>query len=191
MRQSTFQLEFLARPSINHTSSSRNLYANLKSAFRRFILWRSQYHKMRRILCCIPCALIVKEAVGALFEFLCDCLGLLVTLKPCLILLVESPALILQRFGSKILLICFLLVVKDIEQSIRIDPSVQSRIVKYRVDLLRIVRWCANGILWLVTPRRHYINGIRAAVQRGCQHPLRRLRWSTGDSSLGCFKRLE
>jgi hypothetical protein len=38
MRQPAFQLEFLARPSINHTSSSKNLYANLKSAFRRFIL---------------------------------------------------------------------------------------------------------------------------------------------------------
>jgi hypothetical protein len=38
MRQPAFQLEFLARPSITHTSSSKNLYANLKSAFRRFIL---------------------------------------------------------------------------------------------------------------------------------------------------------
>jgi hypothetical protein len=63
----------------------------------------------------IPCTLVVKEAVGALLKLLRDGLGLLVTLKPCLILLVESPALILQRFGSKILLICFLLVVEDIE----------------------------------------------------------------------------
>jgi hypothetical protein len=167
MRQPTFQLEFLARPSINHTSSSRNLYANLKSAFRRFILWKGSLRgNSTGIICYIPCTLIVKEAVGALLKLLRNCLGLLMTLKPCLILLVESPALILQRLGSKILLICLLLVVEDIKQSIWIDAGIQPRIIKHRINLLRIVRGSPHWVLRLVVPSRPYINGVRTAVQR-------------------------
>src|SRR6266536_62706 len=61
-----------------------------------------------------PCTLIIKESICPLLEFLSDCLGFLVPLKPSLILLVESPALIFECFGSKVLLVRSLLVVEDI-----------------------------------------------------------------------------
>lgn len=62
-----------------------------------------------------PGRLIVEETVGALFELLRDVLRFLMPLEPSLVLLVESPRLILQRLGSQVLLVCTLLVIKRVE----------------------------------------------------------------------------
>jgi hypothetical protein len=62
-----------------------------------------------------PCALVVEEAVRPLFKLLRYGFGLLVTLKPSLVLLVEAPALVLQRPRREVLLVRALLVVKDVE----------------------------------------------------------------------------
>jgi hypothetical protein len=100
---------------------------------------------------CLPCALVVEEPVGPLLIILGDCLWLFMPLEPCLVLLVESPALRLQRFGGKILLKGALLVVEGIEQRVRFYPLVQSWVIEYGQWLLRVVRGRERvGILWLI-----------------------------------------
>ena len=67
-----------------------------------------------------PCAFVVEESICALLKLLRDCLWLLVTLEPSLVLLVKAPALILQCLGREVLLVSSLLIVEDVEQRIRI-----------------------------------------------------------------------
>lgn len=78
----------------------------------------------------LPCALVVEEAVRALLKLFRDILGLLVTLEPRLVLLVESPALVLERLGSEVLLRRSLLVVKDVEQSVRVNARVKPGVIE-------------------------------------------------------------
>ena len=56
-----------------------------------------------------------------MFELLGDVLGLLVTLEPGLILLMEAPTLVSERLGSEVLLIRPLTVVEKVEESIRVN----------------------------------------------------------------------
>ena len=72
----------------------------------------------------IPCALVVKESIGPLLKLLGDSLGLFMALEPSLVLLVETPALVLECLGCEILLIRALLVVEDVKERIRVDTSV-------------------------------------------------------------------
>lgn len=64
---------------------------------------------------CLPRALVVEEPVRSLLIVFSDRLWLLMTLKPCLVLLVESPTLRLKCLCRKILLVCTLTVVEGIE----------------------------------------------------------------------------
>lgn len=73
---------------------------------------------------CLPSALVVEETVSTLLEFLCDALRLFVTLEPRLVLLVEAPALVLERLGCEVLLRRALLVVEYVKESIRVDTRV-------------------------------------------------------------------
>ena len=95
MRQPAFQL--------NSLHAINKSYIVFQELIRELKVGFPTVHPMQRLggsncasnLCYIPCTLVVKEAVGALLKLLRDCLGLLMALKPCLILLVKSPALIL------------------------------------------------------------------------------------------------
>jgi hypothetical protein len=108
----------------------------------------------------IPSALIIKEPVSALLELLGDVLGLLVPLEPCLILLVETPTLALQRLCREVLLVCPLLVVEGVEQAVGIDPAVQSRIVEDSQRFLRVMRGSVRvWRLWLVVIGLFSIHG--------------------------------
>lgn len=62
-----------------------------------------------------PCTLIIKEAICPLFIFLGNILRLLMSLKPCLVLLVKPPALLFKCLGSMILLWCALPIIEDVE----------------------------------------------------------------------------
>jgi hypothetical protein len=79
----------------------------------------------------LPCALIIEEPVSSLLKLLSDSFRLLVALEPSLILFMEAPTLIFERFRSEVLLICALLVVEDVKKCVRVYASVYSRIVKY------------------------------------------------------------
>lgn len=105
----------------------------MKSAFLRFILGKTlvpvQSYLMKFTVN-IPSAFVIKETICALLKFLGDCFRLLVSLEPCLVLLVEAPALALQRLRCQVLLICALLVVESIEQAVGVYPAVESGIVE-------------------------------------------------------------
>ena len=77
-----------------------------------------------------PSAFVIKETVCALLKLLRDGLGLLVPLEPGLVLLVEAPALALERLCRQVLLICSLLVVEGIEQAVSVYPAVESWIIE-------------------------------------------------------------
>lgn len=86
-----------------------------------------------------------------MLELLCDGLGLLVPLEPCLVLLVETPALALECLSRQVLLICALLVVEGVEQAVSVNSTVQSGVVEDAQRLLGIVRRSVSiGRLWLV-----------------------------------------
>lgn len=118
----------------------------------------------------IPCTLIVKEPIRPLLEFLGNRLGLLMTLEPRLVLLMESPALVLERLGGQELLVSALSVIKQVEESICVDPPriVQSRVVKYRKRFLRVVEGCVVRILRFVVTRLLCVGWFRASRQRCC-----------------------
>jgi len=78
-----------------------------------------------------PCSLIVEEAIRPLLIFIRDILGLFVALKPCLVLFMESPALLLQRFGRQVLLVRVLPIVEDVEQRIGVYLRIHSRVIEY------------------------------------------------------------
>ena len=78
----------------------------------------------------LPSALIIKETICALLELLRDGFGLLVPLEPCLVLLVEAPALALESLGRQVLLVGSLLVVEGVEQAVSVDPAVKPGIVE-------------------------------------------------------------
>lgn len=65
------------------------------------------------------------------------------TLKPCLVLLVESPTLVLESSCRKPLLVGVLPVVENVEQGVRLQSLVlvQGGIIEDRQDVLRIVCW--------------------------------------------------
>jgi hypothetical protein len=79
---------------------------------------------------CLPRALIVEEPICPLLVVFSNRLWLLMPLKPCLILLVESPALRLQRLGRGMLLKGALLVIEGIEERVCFDPGIETRIIK-------------------------------------------------------------
>lgn len=78
-----------------------------------------------------PSTLVVEEPVCALLKLFRNVLRLLVPLKPRLILLVETPALLLQSFRRQILLVRALPVVKGVEQAVGVDPLVEHRVREY------------------------------------------------------------
>jgi hypothetical protein len=88
----------------------------------------------------IPSTLIIKKSISPLLKLIRNILRLLMPLKPRLILLMEPPALALQRFSSQELLIRPLPVVKSIKQGISVYPAVQARVVEDPERFLRIVR---------------------------------------------------
>ncbi len=136
-------------------SSSRYRYANLKSAFLRFILRRDQLVEMSNILVVhgdVPCGLVIEKPVGPLLKLLRDILGLFMPLEPRLVLLMKTPALVFQGFGRQILLIRALLVVKDIEKCIRLDTRVQARVIEDRQRFLRIPGWRVISRFRLIRP---------------------------------------
>lgn len=71
--------------------------------------------------CYLPCAFIIEKAICPLLKVLSNGLGLLVSLKPCLVLLMEPPTLVLESLGSHILLGGPLSVVENVEQGIGVD----------------------------------------------------------------------
>lgn len=89
------------------------------------------YNARRTLRGILPCALVVKEAIGALLEFLCDILGFFVPLEPGLVLLVKPPTLVFQRLSGQVLLRRSLLVVKNVKQSVGVYPRVQPRVIEY------------------------------------------------------------
>ena len=99
----------------------------------------------------LPSALVIKETISALLKLLCDGLGLLVSLEPCLVLLVEAPTLTFEGLGRQVLLVGSLLVVEGVEQAVGVDPAVKPGVVEDAKRLLRVVR---RGVsvrrLWLV-----------------------------------------
>jgi hypothetical protein len=78
----------------------------------------------------LPSAFVIKETICALLELLCDGFGLLVPLEPCLVLLVETPALALERLRRQVLLVGSLLVVEGVEQAVGVDPAVEPGIIE-------------------------------------------------------------
>ena len=72
----------------------------------------------------LPCALVVKETICPLLEFLSNLLGLFMSLEPSLILLVEPPTLVLERARCQILLVGALLVVEDVEEGVGVNARV-------------------------------------------------------------------
>ena len=88
---------------------------------------KGEWSKVARDL---PGAFVIKETICALLEFLCDGLRLLVPLEPCLVLLVEAPALALECLSRQVLLICALLVVEGVEQAVSVNSTVQSGVVE-------------------------------------------------------------
>lgn len=83
-----------------------------------------------------PCALVIEEAIGSLLELLRDSFGFFVSLKPSLILFMESPRLIFQGLGREVLLICALLVIEDVEQRVGVNARVEPGVVEDRQWLL-------------------------------------------------------
>lgn len=119
----------------------------------------------------VPRALVVKEAICPLLELVGDALGLLVSLKPGLVLLVESPALVLECFRSKILVGGILLVVEHIEQCVRIDPCVESGIVEDRQRFLgETRRHPGYGNIGSICSWEISIGGIRRSLLTGSHH---------------------
>lgn len=78
----------------------------------------------------LPCALIVEKSICALLKVFSDVLRFLMSLKPSLILLMESPTLIFQSLGCHVLLGSTLLIVEYIEQSVRVHTGVQPRVIE-------------------------------------------------------------
>ena len=153
-------------------SSSKNLYANLKSAFLRFILYKVS-KRLVRLMHDLPSALVVEETIRSLFVLLGNVLGLLMPLEPRLVLLVEPPALALEGLGSQVLLVSPLTVVEGVEQRVCIDSIVESCIVKDVQRFLRVVCWRVHeGRLWFVMIRSFGIKWRGAREARLIQHPL-------------------
>ena len=98
----------------------------------------------------VPCALVVKEPISPLLVLLRYVLRLFMSLKPCLILFVETPTLGFERLGGKILLIRTLAVIEDIEQRVRINSSIQVRIIDYDGWFLRVEPRSAELGLWYI-----------------------------------------
>ena len=156
---------------------------NLKSALRRFILEGQNQNQSTttititttKIMTNLPCALIIKEPICPLLEFLCDCLGFLMSLEPSLVLLVEPPALVLERFGREKLLVRALSVIKQVEQRIGVDPPriIQPRIVEDGQWLLRVVDGCVIRALRLVMTRLLGVRRFRTGCERRGQESLR------------------
>lgn len=139
----------------------------------------------------LPSGLVVEEPIRALLKFLGDVLRFFVTLEPCLVLLVEPPALAFQRLSCKVLLVCALAIVERVEKRILVYTAVQSVIVKYPKRLLRIMRWCVG--VWILGPVVVWTLGIhwRGTTQsRSIEHILVKRLIGLG-SLLGLFKRLQ
>jgi hypothetical protein len=119
----------------------------------------------------LPSAFVIKETICALLELLCNGLGLLVPLEPCLVLLVEAPALAFERLGRQVLLVCALLVVEGVEQAVSVNSTVQSGIVEDAQRLLGVVRRSVGvGRLWLVMIGLLGVHRYRAIHARCVEH---------------------
>lgn len=141
----------------------------------------------------LPCALIVEKPVGALLELFGDVLRLLMSLKPCLILFVEAPALVLKGFSSQILLIRPLSVIEQIEEGIRVDTAgiIQPGVIEDGKGLLRVVEGGVVWILRLIMPRLFRIPSLRTCCEGGSQESLNRWGRVGGCTLLGHFERLD
>lgn len=122
----------------------------------------------------LPGALVIEETVRTLLIFFRYRLGLLVTLKPSLVLLVEAPALVFQRPSCQVLLVASLLIVEDVKERVGIDPRVEPGVVEYRQRLLREPGLRVELDVRLVTPGWLGVQGTGLARLRGRLHPLRR-----------------
>lgn len=113
-------------------------------------------------------------------------------LEPCLILLVESPALVLERLGREKLLVRALPVVEQVEKGVRVDPPrvVQSRVVEDGKRFLRVVKRRVVRILRFVVTGLLGIGWFWTCCERGCQKSLYRWGWVIRCTGLGHFERL-
>ena len=93
------------------------------TAWRDFVI-RQPYVRLVDGIRYLPCRLVVEESIRPLLVVFCYRLWLFVSLEPCLILLVESPALRLECFRCQVLLVCTLAIVEGIEESVGLDPGV-------------------------------------------------------------------
>lgn len=101
------------------------------------------------------------------------------SLEPRLVLLVKTPALVLEGLGGEELLICALLVIKQVEQRIGIDAPglVQPWVVEDPEGFLRIVQRGVVRVLGLVMTRLFGICRFGTGRERCCQEALRGRGW--------------
>jgi hypothetical protein len=88
----------------------------------------------------------VEVHISTLLIFICRDLGLFMTLKPCVVLLVIPPRLLLQLPCSQILLICPLLVVEGKEENICVQSLPQGWIIYNRCLHLWIAGWSCSSV---------------------------------------------
>lgn len=93
-------------------------------------------------------------------------------LEPGLILLMEAPALVLEGFCCKILLISALAVVKSIEQGVGVDTRIYSGIIQHWEWLLWVIRRSVETDIWLVELWFFRIHHTWAIDMRGNKHSL-------------------
>lgn len=89
----------------------------------------------------IPCAFVVEKSIRSLLVLFSYRFWFFVSLKPRLVLFMESPALVLQRFCSHVLLICVLAVIEDVEESICVDLAIEGRVIDGHERLLGVIAW--------------------------------------------------
>jgi len=85
------------------------------------------------------------------------------TLEPSLVLLVEPPALTLELFGSKVLLVGALAVVEYVEERVYIYALIQTRVVENGERLLGVMSRSVVLCSWLVMTRLLGVNCIWGA----------------------------
>ncbi len=77
----------------------------------------------------IPGTLIIKETIRPLLELLCDSLRLFMPLKPCLVLLMKTPALAFEGLRRHVLLIGVLSIIEDVKQGVLVHFGIKGRII--------------------------------------------------------------
>lgn len=98
----------------------------------------------------IPGTLIIEESIRALLVLFSYRFWLFVSLKPGLVLLVKTPALILERFCRKILLVSALSIIENVKQGIRIYSSIKIGVVDYSKWFLGVITRSVVFRVWPV-----------------------------------------